>query len=342
MRGSQMARQWRLIRLIESRTQGISAAELARELDVPIRTVYRDLQAIQDGGFPLYSEREGANSTWKLLDTFKKHFPLPLTPTELMALHVSCDMLSALDGSFIHESISSVLKKVKSCLTPETLKYLDEVTGKLTVNFGPARTFPGLKETIKTVSEATTKGQRIEIVYRAASTSKVTQRKVDPYHVHMSKGGFYLIGYCHVRREIRTFAMERVQDCRLLDESFEMRHDFDLQDYLRNAFQLMTGQPRKITVRISSSAAHIVRERMWHPSQEIQELLDGGVEITLRVPINYEIVSWILGFGPAAEVLQPSDLRNRIAYDLELAARQYGDAFGLTTAESRRVSGELS
>jgi len=331
-----------LIRLIESRTQGISAAELARELEVPLRTVYRDLEAIQDAGFPLYSERDGAGSSWRLLDTFKKHFPLPLTPTELMALYVSCDMLSALDGTFFHDSIVSVLKKVKASLTPETLKCLDAITGKLTVNFGPARIFPGLKATIQTVSEAIMKRQRIEIIYRAASTAKVTQRKVDPYHVHIAEGGFYLIGYCHARREIRTFAMERIRECRPLDESFEMRSDFDLSDYLKNAFQLMTGQPRKITVRISPSAAHIVRERMWHPSQQIQELLDGGVDITLRVPINYEIISWLLGFGPAAQVLQPSDLRNRIAYDLETAAQQYRDVFGALRANAKKVSGKLS
>ncbi len=342
MRGSQMARQWRLLRLIESRTQGMSAADLARELEAPLRTVYRDLEALQEAGFPLYSERDGSASNYKLMDTFKKQFPLPLTPTELMALHISCDILSALDGTFYHESIASVFNKVKASLTPETLAYLEAISGKVSVDFGPERTFAGLKETLKTVSEATTKRQRIEIIYRAASTAKVTERKVDPYHVHMAKGGFYLIGYCHVRHEIRTFALERIQQCTLLDESFEMRGDFDLTDYLRNAFQLMTGQPRRIVIRISPSAAHIVRERMWHPSQQIQELLDGGVEITLQVPINYEIISWILGFGPAAQVLQPSDLRNRIAYDLETAAQQYKDVFGQRSPTLSKVSGKLS
>lgn len=342
MRGSQMARQWRLIRIIESRTQGISATELAQELQVPLRTVYRDLEAIQDAGFPIYSERDGSGSTWKMMDTFKKHVPLPLTHTEVMALHISCDLLSALEGTFLHESIEGIFKKVRASLTAETLKYLDAVTGKVTLDFGPCRTFPGLRENIKTVSEATTRRRRIEIVYRAASTSKVTQRKVDPYHVHIAKGGFYLIGYCHVRREMRTFAMERILKCILLDEPFEIRSDFDLSDYLKNAFQLMTGQPRKITVRISPSAAHIVRERMWHQSQEIQELLDGGVDITLQVPINYEIISWILGFGSAAQVLHPVDLRNRIAYELETAICHYRDILAREREDTKKVSGTLS
>lgn len=342
MRGSQMARQWRLLRLIESRRHGITAADLARELEIPLRTVYRDLEAIQEAGFPLYSERDASGSIWKLMDSFKKQMPLPLTPTELMALHISSDVLSAFNGTFFHASIQSVLKKVKASLSPETLRYVDGISGKLTANFGPARTFSGLKETIKAVTEAATQQRRLEIIYRAASTAKVTQRKVDPYHVHMAKGGFYLIGYCHHRREIRTFAVERIRECTVLDERFEMRSDFDLDDYLKNAFQLMTGQPRKIAIRIAPAAAHIVRERMWHPTQQIQELLDGGVEISFEVPINYEIISWILGFGPAAEVLEPSDLRNRIASDLETAARQYSRVLSRPRVGIRRVSAKLS
>ena len=52
-----------------------------------------------------------------------------------------------------------------------------------------------------------------------------------------------------------------------------------------------------------------LRERIWHPTQELRELVDGGIEISLEVPINYEIISWILGFGSAAEVIQPYSLR---------------------------------
>jgi len=62
MRGTQLARQWKIIRMMESRKTGISAMDLAVELDVPLRTVYRDLDAIQEAGFPLYTDQIGKNS----------------------------------------------------------------------------------------------------------------------------------------------------------------------------------------------------------------------------------------------------------------------------------------
>jgi len=326
MRGAQLARQWKIIRLIESRRMGITGHELARELEVPLRSVYRDLEAIQDAGFPLYTERDGRSSVWKILETFRRDFPLPLTLTELMALHMSCEVLSIFEGTVFQESIETLFKKVKASLTPEHLRYLEELSGRIKVDFGPGRTFDGFKETVTCLSDATTNGHTIEIVYRAASTARVTHRKVDPYHVLAMNGGFYLIGLCHVRKQVRTFAMDRIKEFAVLEECFTKRKDFDLDEHLKGAFRLMTGEPKKVRIRVSRGAAHVIRERKWHPSQQLQELLDGGIEISLEVPINYEITSWILGFGPAAEVIQPIELRNRIAADLQKAASLYASS----------------
>jgi proteasome accessory factor B len=68
----------------------------------------------------------------------------------------------------------------------------------------------------------------------------------------------------------------------------------------------------------------VVKERIWHPTQEIREQVDGSLIITLEVPINYEIVSWILGFGSAAEVLSPATLKERIVQELDDARGRYG------------------
>lgn len=323
MRGTQLARQWKIIRILEGRRTGITINDLASQLDVPVRSVYRDLEAIQEAGFPLYTERDGKSSVWKMLDTFRKDFPLPVTVTELMALHMSCDVLSVFEGTIFQESIDSLFKKVKASLGPDHLTYVEGLSGAIKVNFGPGRTFDGFKETVRCLSDAATNMKSVEIIYRAASTARVTHRKVDPYQVLAMNGNFYLIGLCHVRRDVRTFAMDRIQKFSVLEESFKKREDFDLEEYLKGAFRLMTGEPKKVLIRVAASAAHVIRERQWHPSQQLQELLDGGIEISLNVPINYEIISWILGFGPAAEVLQPIELKNRIAADLQKAASQY-------------------
>ncbi|MGO9120692.1 MAG: helix-turn-helix transcriptional regulator [Desulfomonilaceae bacterium] len=342
MRGTQLARQWKIIKLIELRTKGITVIELANELEVPQRTVYRDLEAIQEAGFPLYTDREGKNSYWKILDTFKKDFPVPMTLTELMALHMSRDLLTVFKGTIFHESIESLFNKVKSALSPDTLRYLENISGRLSVSIGPAKNFSNSKEVIKTLSEATAKRKRVEILYRAISAGRDTRRKVDPYQVWVMNGGFYLIGLCHLRNSIRTFAMDRIKSFKILDESFHFPKNFNLEEYLQTAFHVMRGDPEKITLRFSPGAAHVVRERIWHPTQEVRELEDGGVQVSLNVPINYEIVSWILGFGSAAEVVQPASLRRRIAEELQRASMRYLDSQPTTKAYTKKIHAQLS
>ena len=138
-------------------------------------------------------------------------------------------------------------------------------------------------------------------MYQAISTGKTTKRKVDPYQVWVMSGSFYLIAFCNVRNAIRTFAMDRIKSYTVTDESFEMSEDFKLEDYLQAAFRVMRGKPEKVTFRLTPGAAHVVRERIWHPTQELREIEGGGVEISVEVPINYEITSWIMGFGAAAK-----------------------------------------
>lgn len=323
MRGAQLARQWKIIRMAESRRKGVTATELAVELGVPLRTVYRDLDAIHEAGFPIYPEKLNRASHWKLVDAFKKDFPLPLTVTELMSLHMSRSLLSIFEGTIFHDSIEGLFNKVKAVLSPETLRYLENISGRLKVQFGPCKDFAGFREVIQSISEATAKRRRVEIRYAAVSSQKETLRKVDPYQVWAMNGCLYLIGLCHLRNEIRTFAMDRIRSFQVLNESFHFPKDFSLEKYVQTAFHVMKGKPECVKVRFSPEVAHIVRERFWHPTQEIRELEDGALELCLKVPINYEIISWVLGFGSAAEVIEPDSLRTRMVDELRAATLRY-------------------
>jgi len=97
-RGDQLSRQWKLIQTLISSRIGKSAADLAVELDINPRTVYRDLEALQAAGFPVYTERVEGKSLWSLLDTVKHHIPIPFSLPELMALYFSSDMMKVFQG----------------------------------------------------------------------------------------------------------------------------------------------------------------------------------------------------------------------------------------------------
>ena len=81
MRGDQLARQWRIIRAIEASPSGLTVAEIAKREETGIRTIYRDLEALQDAGFPLYTEKAEKSNRWAFVDTFKFKIPPLLSPS---------------------------------------------------------------------------------------------------------------------------------------------------------------------------------------------------------------------------------------------------------------------
>ena len=340
MRGNQVSRQWKILKVLESHKRGLSAAQISARLGVPVRTVYRDLEAIHEAGFPIYSDQVDKNSYWKFVDGFRNDLPLPLTATELMSLHMSRDILRIFEGTIFQESIESLFDKVKAALPAETIGYLDNMGKKLRVGFAPAKDYRAFRDQIAALSDATAQKKQVEIRYRALSTGEENKRTVDPYQMWAMNGTFYLIGLCHLRGQVRTFAMDRIKDFTVIDETFDMPEEFSLEDYLQTAFRVMTGKPEVIKVWFRASAAQVVRERIWHPTQEIREQEDGSVVVTLEVPINYEVIAWILGFGSAARVLEPESLREHMREELQNSLMAYAtsDSCPGATLDEARMS----
>ena len=124
MRGDQLARQWRILRTIESKKQGATVAELSAQEDCSPRTIWRDLAAIQEAGFPLYSEMSGHKSRWGFVEGYRFQLPVPFTVTELMSLYFYRDILRIFKDTVFYESLDELFRKVQSTLPPESLSYL--------------------------------------------------------------------------------------------------------------------------------------------------------------------------------------------------------------------------
>jgi predicted DNA-binding transcriptional regulator YafY len=342
MRGDQLARQWKILKLMESRRSGISVSEIAFRLPAPPRNIYRDLDALQQAGFPLYTDKIENTQYWRLLDTSKAGIPMPLDLTEIISLHIGKDLLQLFEGTVIYDSIESLLTKIKSCLSPSMMNYFSAMNDALAFGTIRQKKYGTFKEILARITDAATRKNSIEIHYKAASTRKETARKVDPYKIGIFSGNFYLIGYCHLRKTVRTFSIDRISDAQLTEDTFEIPKDFSIEDYMQTAFRVMTGKPERVQILFSQKAAEVVKEKIWHPSQEIRELSDGRVLISLQVAVNYEIQSWIMGFGSTAQVIEPKQLRQKITEDMKAALENYRSEKILTEGSKKRKPVEVA
>ncbi|MGD9226386.1 MAG: transcriptional regulator [Desulfobacterales bacterium] len=322
-RGDQLARQWRILQSLIAARRGKSAADLARELEYHWRTVYRDLEALQLAGFPIFTDRVEGKNRWSILDTVRHNIPIPLNLTELMALYFSRGMMTVLKDTVFYESLESFFQKIKATLPAETIQYLEKIEESFEVGSKPYKQYDRLRETIDRISEATRRRKNIEIEYFTMSRKKKTRRKVAPYKIWFFDGAFYLVGNCGLREDIRIFALDRIKSLTLTDETFEMPEGFTVEDFMRTSFGVFHGKPQNVRVRFAAEVAGYISEKIWHKTQKIQPQKDGSLIFEARVAGTDEIKFWVMSWGSKAQVLSPESLRNEIISEAEDTLQNY-------------------
>ena len=132
-RGDRLARQWKIFQKLVTSRNGKSVRDLAENLDCHRRTVYRDLEALEAAGFPIYTENVDGKNRWFLMDSARNPMPVPFSLPELMALYFGRDTLKVLKGTVFYDSLEGLFQKIETPLPPESKKYLKNVEQSLEV-----------------------------------------------------------------------------------------------------------------------------------------------------------------------------------------------------------------
>lgn len=320
-RGDQLSRQWRLLQLID-RATGVSIDDAARELECTRRTIFRDLNVLEKV-FPIYRDgsAESPRTVLRLQEDFRRRLPLKLTLSELVALLMSRDLLAPLGATVLGQSIDSAYDKIRSILSRDAVLLIERMRDVVGVRAFGAKLQEASAEHLPRIQTALSERRALHVRYHSFKRDVETERRIDPYHLTWFDGGLYLIGHCHIRREVRIFAVERMREVRPLAARFEVPADFDPAAYLRDALGIIRGTQVTVRVRFEEPVARYIRERLWHPSQQVQELPGGRLEMRLRVADTLEVRRWILGYGPMAEVVEPAAMREALRAEAEALAR---------------------
>jgi predicted DNA-binding transcriptional regulator YafY len=322
-RGDQLGRQWIIIQRLMGTAGGISARELAAEMGCHRRTVYRDLEALQVGGFPLYTEETDAGPRWKMLDAGRRAVPLPLDLTELMALYFSRRMLSSLHGGIFADAVTSLFDKIKSILPPKTHGYLDRLGGAVAVRESPRRSQGQTADVLAVIHRALDEGRCLEMTYRSRGRPRAGRRRVAPHKIWYTDDTFYMVGYCHLRKDVRVFAMDRIADASISAEAAAVPDGADLDGPMAAGLGAYAGVPEPVVIRFSPPAADYIAERIWHPSQRITREKGGHLIFAAELAVNAELMGFVLRWGAAAEVLAPEGFRRRAAAEIVAMGRRY-------------------
>jgi proteasome accessory factor B len=250
-------------------------------------------------------------------------FPLiTVSEGELVALLVAQKAVEQYRGTSFEKPLQTAFQKLVSSLGDEASVSLHELSDA--VSFYSAGVPLGQINVFESLTEAVMSSQLVEFDYLSLRARKPERRCVAPYHLACINNQWYLIAHDQTRRELRTFALTRIDGVKKLRISFERPPDFSVSKMLSGSFAAFeAGKTERVRIRFDSFAARLVSERQWHKSQEIRPIGQAGIELTMQVGVAPDLESWILGWGNHAEVIEPVDLRDRISGTIRSMAAKY-------------------
>ena len=283
-----------------------NAKRLGRELEVNPKTIRRDLDFMRDR-MNLPIDYDPKHTGFYYTEPVAEFPNLQISQGELFALLIAEKALQQYRGTSFERPLISAIRKIERSL-PETMSVsLQEV--EQTISFRTSTEIAVDLPIFAELARATSKRQRLEILYRKPGHKDSEKRIVDPYHLANINGEWYLFGYDHLRKDIRTFVPARIKSLRNTGETFRRPEGFSLDKRLRGSLTVHSPEGQfDVRLRFSARVADYVLERKWHDSQTVSELDGGELEVRMRLSSLREVERWVLSWGGDATVIHPPEL----------------------------------
>ena len=302
----------------------VTASELAESCEVSVRTIYRDIDALAAAGIPVYADR-GAEGGYRLLDGYRVRLN-GLSPPEAEAL-----FMAGLPGPAAALGLDAAMMAAQNKLMAALPANLRENAGRMQERFhlDAPNWFGEAEEPVhlRAIAGALLRERLIKIRYRSWRAEK--QRRVAPLGLVLKAGSWYLAG--SVDNSVRTYRVARILDCSVLDQPFVRPADFELAAYWQAATLRLEAElhPHTVTVRLSPFGVKLL-DALSQPYVKARTRLDDAADAEgwriAVMPVGktvWHAATELLRFGAEAEVLEPVELRDKIAEIARAMAERY-------------------
>jgi proteasome accessory factor B len=314
----------RMLRIHEElrRDALINCTKLVKVFEVCRKTVVRDIAFMRDR-LDLPIEFDPRIQAYRYTQPVNAFPTVQVTEGELLALLVARRALEQYRGTPFHRQLEIAFDKLAGGLKDRiSFSPADELRSVSFRNIGLGKADLAV---FNALSAAVLRQVEVEFEYRKPGERSASRRHVQPYHLSHRENLWYLVGFDVGRAALRTYALPRIANVVAKKSPFVRPENFSPEKFFASALGILGGEGNyTVVIRFDAAVADRVRERDWHESQQLRDLHSGGLELTLRLGALAEVERWVLGWGSAAEVLEPAELRNRIARTVTSLAAVYG------------------
>lgn len=292
----------------------VAAPELADACEVSVRTIYRDVDALAAAGIPVYAER-GAEGGFRLLDGYKVRLN-GLSTSEAEALFMAGLPGPAADLGF-GVAMTAAQAKLIAALPAAQRENARRLQTRFHLDAPGWFSETDQPEHLRAIADAVLRETWIDMRHQSWKAEK--HRRVAPLGLVLKGGAWYLAG--RVDGSVRTYRVARVLTCKVLDKTFSRPDDFDLAAYWQAATRRLEAElyPRRATLRLSPAGVKLlddISQAYVRAETRISDDIDAAGWRTAVVPISkgdWHAAVDLLRLGPEGEVLDPPELRRKMA-----------------------------
>ena len=285
------------------RKEKVQAKELAELFEVSVRTIYRDIEAINLAGIPIVTY-QGVNGGIGIAEGYRLDKSV-LTEDEMSTI---VSTLSGIAPTMPDKKYEIIMEKIRNTIPSKQLENMDSKVKQLIIDFFPWGSGKLLKESISIIKKAIEKHNLIQFNYIDFSANK-TVRTVEPYSLVLKGQNWYLRAWCQIRQDLRIFKLSRIKDLTALQDKFEPRKiEFDHINF--DTEWKYTGKTVTLQLLFDGEIENIAFEYF---GDSLEKQNDGKLLLKTVMPEGYWLYGFILSFGTGVEVIDPPHIRMAIA-----------------------------
>ncbi len=280
----------------------VKAQELADRFEVSLRTIYRDIRSLESSGVPIYSE---AGVGYSLIEGYRLP-PVMFTREEAGSFVAAEKLMQKFTDENLKKNFQSAVFKIKSVLRGSEKEWVESIESKIRISNRDESAISHSPEVLEVLFESIAQKLQVKFRYQSIESESPTERLVEPVGLYHEHQNWYILAYCHLRKDYRNFRSDRVLKIFRTDFPFELEHR-ELDYYLEKP-----DKQELETVRIlldRKVARFIENDRKYYGFVSETKKKD---KVELVFESNFKengFARWLLMFGDYVEILEPEELK---------------------------------
>jgi len=288
-------------------TRRIKAKDIAEKFSLSLRTVYRDIKALEEAGVPVIGE---AGTGYSLMEGYRLP-PVMFNQDEATALLTASKLVESKTDAGITKHYTSALDKIRAILRHAEKDHIEEIDEHIAVMNHPAIVYqPQSDLHLPLILKAISSSKVLQINYTSIEKNESTKRKVEPVGIYYMGSHWYLIAWCQMRNDYRNFRTDKIEKLQITEEPISKMHP-PLQSFIKQ--MSAEREVHKVVIDVEAEVVKYLGEQKYYNGYVKEEPMGDMVRVTFLTGSLMGFSRWFMLFGDHAHIIEPIELNEMVA-----------------------------